>query len=303
MNAGFTQEVCDALAAAGRRARLVFASSTQAVLDNPYGLSKRAGEESVLRYGAQAGAGARVFRLTNVFGKWARPSYNSAVATFCHNIARGLPISVNDPAAPLKLVYVDDVVEAFVALLSDTEDSCGFAEAGPEHATTVGEVAETLRGFAGSRTTLTTARVGNGLLRALHATYLSYLPPQDFSYLLPRHADARGEFMEVLKTPDCGQFSYFTAHPGVTRGGHYHHSKSEKFLVLKGTARFGFRHVITGETLQLLTQGGEGRVVETVPGWTHDITNVGDDELVVMLWANELFDPGRPDTIAMKVKP
>lgn len=302
-NARYTERLCDTLASAGRKAAIVFASSIQAELDNPYGRSKRAAEETLLRHAERTGARAHVFRLANVFGKWCRPNYNSAVATFCHNIARGLPITVNDPTAPLRLVHVDDVVKAFADLLSTSGARSGFAEAGPVYATTVGEVAATLRGFAESRASLVTPRVGTGLVRALYSTYVSYLPPEAFAYPLRRHSDARGVFMEVLKTPDCGQFSYFTAHPGVTRGGHYHHGKTEKFLVIQGSARFGFRNIDTGETHEMFTRGGEGLVVETVPGWTHDITNVGEDELVVMLWANEIFDPQRPDTIAMKVTP
>jgi UDP-2-acetamido-2,6-beta-L-arabino-hexul-4-ose reductase len=302
-NARYTEELCDALAAAGRKATVVFASSIHVELDNPYGRSKRTAEEALLRYQERTGARVHLFRLANVFGKWCRPNYNSAVATFCHNIARGLPITVNDPAAPLPLVHVDDVVRTFTDLLSAPGVPGGFAVAGPVYTTTVGEVAATLRGFAESRTSLVTDRVGSGLIRALYSTYVSYLPAETFAYALPRHADARGVFVEILKTPDCGQFSYFTAHPGVTRGGHYHHAKTEKFLVIKGSARFGFRHIDSGEMHEIFTRGGEGLVVETVPGWTHDITNVGDDELVVMLWANEIFDPQRPDTIAMKVEP
>jgi UDP-2-acetamido-2,6-beta-L-arabino-hexul-4-ose reductase len=300
-NAGFTAELCAALAETDCRAPVVFASSTQAVLDNPYGRSKRAAEDALLRHGREHGVPVHVFRLTNVFGKWSRPHYNSAVATFCHQIARGLPITINDPAAPLRLVYVDDVVAAFLALLDAPHAAGGFAEAGPVYETTVGELAETLRGFVASRETLTTPRVGTGLLRALYATFLSFLPPEAFDYAVPQHGDPRGVFVEMLKTPDCGQFSYFTAHPGVTRGGHYHHSKTEKFLVIKGTARYGFRHIETGQTHHLTVRGGEARIVETIPGWTHDITNVGDDELIVMLWANEVFDRQRPDTVAMKV--
>jgi UDP-2-acetamido-2,6-beta-L-arabino-hexul-4-ose reductase len=301
-NVRSTEVLCAQLAAAGRRAPVVFASSIQAELDNPYGRSKQAAEQVLLAHQERTGARVHLFRLANVFGKWARPNYNSGVATFCHNIARGLPITVNDPAAALRLVHVDDVVRVFTDLLSSPAAS-GFIEAGPVYATTVGEVAAMLRGFAESRGTLLTERVGTGFARALYSTYLSYLPPERFGYELRPHADPRGVFMEVLKTPDCGQFSYFTAHPGVTRGGHYHHAKTEKFLVLRGSARFGFRHIETGETHEVLTRGGEGMVVETVPGWTHDITNIGDDELVVMLWANELFDPDHPDTVAMKVKP
>lgn len=304
-NAGLTGEVCAILADAGNRAPLVITSSTQVGRDNPYGRSKLAAETAVLAHGAATGAPVHVFRLTNVFGKWARPNYNSAVATFCHNIANGLPISVNDPSAPLKLVYVDDVCTAFLRVLDDPTgahgDSPGFAHAGPEYETTVGTVAGMVGAFPESRSTLVSDRVGTGLARALHATYLSYLKPEQFAYDVPRHGDPRGVFVEMLKTPDCGQFSYFTAGPGVTRGQHYHHTKTEKFLVLTGRARFGFRHIVTGETFHMETEGGQGRIVETIPGWTHDITNVGDQDMVVMLWASEIFDRARPDTVAMKV--
>lgn len=301
-NTDFTRHVCEILRKREKAPIVAYASSTQAELDNPYGASKRAAEDVLRAYATASGADVRIFRLTNVFGKWARPNYNSAVATFCHNIARGQAITVNDPSAKLRLVYVDDVASAFIAIAKGAPRPDGvFAEAGPVYETTVGEVADALRDFAESRKSLVTPRVGTGLLRALHATYLSYLPTEAFTYGVPIHADPRGEFVEMLKTNDSGQFSYFTAHPGITRGQHYHHSKTEKFLVLRGTAHFGFRHVDTGATHEIVVMGGEGRIVETVPGWTHNITNAGDDELVVMLWANEIFDRDAPDTIAMKV--
>lgn len=302
-NVGFTRTLCNDLATTGRAIPVVFASSTQAELDNPYGRSKREAEGILLRYGRQTGAPVFLFRLTNVFGKWCRPNYNSAVATFCHNIARGLPITISDPAAPLRLLYVDDVIDAFVGLLPGHTMADGYVDAGPVYTSTVGEVASILRDFADSRSSLMMPRVGTGLVRALYSTYVSYLPPESFAYAVPRHSDPRGVFVEVLKTPDCGQFSYFTAHPGVTRGEHYHHSKTEKFLVIRGTARFGFRNIVTGETHEIVTRGEEARIVETVPGWTHNITNIGDDEMIVMLWANEVFDRKRPDTVAMKVTP
>lgn len=305
-NAGLTRTVCEALTTAGRKARVVLASSTQAALDNPYGQSKLAAETAVHAYAATSGAPVHVFRLPNVFGKWARPNYNSAVATFCHNVANGLPISVNEAAPPLSLVYVDDVVQAFLACLAAPDNGAtapdAFNGVTPVYTTTVAEVAATVRAFADSRNTLLTDRVGTGLVRALYSTYISYLPPAAFAYRVPRHADPRGEFVEILKTPDAGQFSYFTAYPGVTRGEHYHHSKTEKFLVLKGTAHFGFRHILTGETHELVARGGEAQIVQTVPGWTHNISNIGDDEMIVMVWANEIFDRQRPDTVAMKVK-
>ena len=302
-NTEFTRTLTQALTATGRQIPVVFASSIQATQDNPYGASKRAAEDILLDYSRTTGARIHLARLANVFGKWCRPNYNSAVATFCHNITRGLPITVNDASATLRLVYVDDVIEAFVQLLVNPHQSSEYLDVKPVHETTVGEVATTLRHFAESRSSLVTPRVGTGLVRALYSTFISYLPPDAFAYDVPKYGDPRGVFVEMLKTPDCGQFSYFTAHPGITRGEHYHHSKTEKFLVIRGSAHFGFRHIETGETHEVVTQGGEGRIVETVPGWTHNITNIGEDELIVMLWANEIFDRQRPDTIAMKVKP
>lgn len=302
-NADFSVRLCATLGSLPNPPAVAFASSTQAALENSYGRSKRAAEEFLERYSHQCQVPVYIFRLTNVFGKWCRPNYNSVVATFCHNIARDLPVTINDPQAALRLVYIDDVVEHFVRLLDEkTRPTSGFVDINPVYETTVGELAAALHGFHGSRRSLVSSRVGTGLIRALYATYVSHLPTDTFSYEVPRHADPRGVFVEMLKTPDCGQFSYFTAGPGITRGEHYHHTKTEKFLVIKGTAHFGFRQIDSGETHELVTHGGEARVVETIPGWTHNITNIGDDELIVMLWANEIFDRQRPDTIAMKVK-
>lgn len=297
-NAGLSEALAQAMRASGSRAKLLYTSSIQAELDNPYGQSKRQAEDVLLALREEQGVPVSVFRLPNVFGKWARPNYNSAVATFCHNIMHDLPIQVNDPAAPLRLVYVDDVVAQFLAIMDGKAEATPFVEVSPVYQTTVGELAEQLYRFRDSRASLVTERVGTGLVRALYSTYLSYMPQERFSYPVPMHGDDRGVFVEMLKTPDAGQFSFFTAHPGITRGGHYHHTKTEKFLVIKGTARFKFRHMLSGESHELVTRGDKAEIVETVPGWTHDITNIGDDELVVMLWANEIFDRDRPDTYA-----
>lgn len=283
----------------GKSIRLVYTSSTQAELDNPYGRSKRLAEDVLFELASKSRASVFVSRLPNVFGKWCRPNYNSVVATFCYNIARGLPIQVNDPSALLNLVYVDDVLALWDSVLTGAVEPPvvgGFLEVEPQYQATVGALARQLRGFYESRVDLTTDRVGSGLTRALYATYVSYLPVESFSYSVPQHQDPRGVFVEMLKTPDAGQFSFFTAHPGITRGGHYHHSKTEKFLVIKGQALFRFRHMQTGQVHEVNTSGEEAQVVETVPGWTHDITNIGADELIVMLWANEVFDRQRPDT-------
>lgn len=280
---------------------VAFASTSRATEDTPYGRSKKAAEDALSAYSERTGAAVHLLRLTNVFGKWARPNYNSAVATFCHNIARDLPVTINDPAAPLSLVYIDDVVDALIDLATRRPESSGFCEVGPVYKTTVGDVADLIRRFRADRVDGLIEHVGVGLTRALYATYVAALPPADFSYPVVGHTDPRGTFVEMLKTRTSGQFSYFTAHPGVTRGGHYHHTKTEKFLVLCGEALFRFRHMITGETHELSTSGASPVVVETIPGWTHDITNVGTDTLVVMLWANEIFDRDRPDTITEKV--
>ncbi|QJB69747.1 UDP-2-acetamido-2,6-beta-L-arabino-hexul-4-ose reductase [Parasphingorhabdus halotolerans] len=300
-NVGFTGLICDSLVRVAPKAAIVFSSSTQAAIDNEYGGSKKTAEDVLIKHGETTGAAVMISRLTNVFGKWSRPNYNSAVATFCHNIANDLPITVNNPDAPLKLVYIDDVIASLIGLLNENTRPSGFFDVTPEYDTTVGEVADIIRSFRESRTSLVTPPVGEGLVRALYSTYVSVFTPKQFAYDLPMHGDPRGTFSEMLKTPDCGQFSYFTAHPGITRGEHYHHSKTEKFLVLKGKANFGFRHIETNETHNIVTSGKKAQVVETVPGWTHDITNIGDDEMIVMLWANEVFDRDRPDTIAMKV--
>lgn len=302
-NAELTQVLCKALCsqadATGRRIPIVYTSSTQAAYDNPYGRSKRGAETALFDARQSHQIPVHVFRLPNVFGKWCKPNYNSAVATFCHNVTRGLPIQVNDPSASLTLVYVDDVVERFVQLMDGADasvDADGFALMAPQFTTTVGEVAAHIQSFRESRDTLVIGRVGTGLIRALYATYVSYLPVESFAYTVPQYGDPRGVFVEMLKTPDCGQFSFFTAHAGITRGGHYHHTKTEKFLVIKGRARFKFRHMHTGETHELVTSGAKAEIVETVPGWTHDITNIGQDEMIVMLWANEIFDRAHPDT-------
>jgi UDP-2-acetamido-2,6-beta-L-arabino-hexul-4-ose reductase len=301
VNAGLTSTLCDAIQAANRKIPLVLASSTQAERNTPYGRSKLAAEEAVRQLASSSGTPVVIFRLPGVFGKWCKPNYNSVVATFCHNIARNLSIEVHEHAGILRLVYVDDVVAALIGALDAPVSGVTLGAVAPEYTITLADLATQIEAFRDCRTSLMSQRVGSGLVRALYATYVSYLTPGQFSYDLPQYADARGVFVEMLKTPDCGQFSYFTAHPGVTRGAHYHHTKSEKFLVIKGHALFRFRHLLTGERFELTTSGEKPQVVDTVPGWAHDITNVGGEEMVVMLWANENFDRQRPDTINSQV--
>ena len=301
VNAGLTRRICESLQALGKSVPVILASSTQAELDNPYGRSKLAAEQAVTQLAIANSNPVAIFRLPGIFGKWCKPNYNSVVATFCFNIANDLPVQINDATSLLRLVYVDDVINDFLSLLATPWTGVLRTAVAPEHSINLGALAEQINAFKNCRSFLLSERVGTGLTRALYATYVSYLPKNKFAYDVPAYGDERGVFVEMLKTPDAGQFSFFTAHPGVTRGGHYHHTKTEKFLVIKGKAKFGFRHMLTNETHYLGTSGDTPQIVETVPGWTHDITNVGDEDMVVMLWANEIFDRANPDTITSKV--
>lgn len=301
VNAGLTRRLCDAILANGKAIPVLFTSSIQAERDNAYGRSKRAGEAAVEALARDSDCPVTIYRLPNVFGKWCRPNYNSAIATFCYNVANDLPIRIDHSDASLCLVYIDDVVTEFIAALHRTSGGLVWGRVQPEYATTVGAVADQIRAFADSRRSLISERVGTGLTRALYATYMSYLPTSRFAYAVPKYEDPRGVFVEMLKTPDVGQFSFFTAYPGVTRGGHYHHTKTEKFLVIKGEARFRFRNMLTDECFEIVTSGAKPVIVETIPGWSHDITNIGTEEMAAMLWANEIFDREKPDTIASPV--
>lgn len=300
-NTDLTRKLCDAIIATRRPIPLILASSTQAECDNPYGQSKLAAEKAVEEFADETGNPVGIFRLPGVFGKWCKPNYNSVVATFCHNIARGMPIQINNAETMLQLVYVEDVVNEFLRFLYHAQPGLQRCEVTPEYSITLHDLAEQIYAFGNCRTSLMSGRVGTGLTRALYSTYISYLPPEQFVYDLPQYVDERGIFVEMMKTPDCGQFSYFTVLPGITRGSHYHHSKTEKFLVLKGVARMCFRQLVTGEIYEITVSGMKPQVVDSSPGWVHDITNVGDGEVLVMLWANEIFDRQQPDCIPCDV--
>lgn len=297
-NVELTAALCLAIERTGKVIPIIYTSSVQAELDNPYGKSKLEAEKALLAFSEKTGNSIYIFRLPNVFGKWCKPNYNSAVATFCHNISHDLPVQINDASAIIRLVYIDDVVSRFISIMDGAVTDGVYFDIDPVYEITVGELVEKITKYKGSRNSLVVERVGTGFDRALYSTYLSYFYAEQFSYDLVKHEDPRGAFVEMLKTKDSGQFSYFTAHPGITRGGHYHHSKTEKFLVIKGEALFKFCQVMTGECYELKTSGETPVVVETVPGWTHNITNIGDEEMVVMLWANEVFNPDLPDTFA-----
>ena len=298
-NVDLTYRLCNVLRELKRPVRLIVSSSAQASLDNAYGRSKLAAEVCVEAFAEDSGSLVITYRLPGVFGKWCKPNYNSVVATFCHNIANDLPITINDSSRELTLVYIDDVIDSFVSCLCE-DRSTGLLRKSvtPEYRTSLGDLANQIQKFGHCRNELLLERVGTDFTRALYSTYISYFPKDKFQYQIPSYEDERGVFVEMLKTKDSGQFSFFTAYPGITRGGHYHHTKTEKFLVIKGNARFRFRHILTDEVLSIDTSGKTPTIVETIPGWSHDITNNGDDELIVMLWANEIFDHDKPDTVA-----
>lgn len=296
-NLGLTARLLDLLRTAGKAIPFLLSSSTQAALENPYGQSKRQAEEAVFAYGQETGAPVHVFRLPNVFGKWCRPNYNSAIATFCHAIARDQPVTVHDPAAPLTLVHVDDVVAAFLDALEDRAQRVGaFTGVPVTYSTTVGEVVDLLRGFRAGRGDLSLPDLADGLQKKLFATYLSTLPEDGFSYPLLMHGDARGSFTEFLRTPERGQVSVNISKPGITKGNHWHHTKHEKFLVVSGRAAIRFRRLGGAEVLTYDVSGERLEVVDIPPGYTHNITNTGDGDLVTIMWVSEPFDPERPDT-------
>lgn len=305
VNVGLTATLCGMMEEqyqrCGRRVALIYASSVQAEQDNPYGHSKRQAEQIIEAAAEQTGGSCTVFRFPGVFGKWCKPDYNSVVATFCYRIARGLEIKIDEPSRTLELCYVDDVIDAILTCIRTPSPGFHYAKVSPQYEISVQALANHLLAFHRLRDQSCTERVGSGLLRALYATYVSYLPLSHVSYPLQAHADSRGTFVEMLKTADCGQFSIFTTQPGARRGGHYHHSKTEKFLVVTGQALFRFRCVITGEVLEVTTSGDHPEVVETIPGWAHQIINIGAEEMTTVLWSNEVFDPEHPDTVSYEV--
>ena len=302
VNVGLTTTICEILKSTKSKVPVILSSSQQALKINPYGRSKLAAEQVVKSLASKNGNQVFIYRLPGVFGKWCKPNYNSVVATFCNNIAKGLPIKIDNPDAKVQLVYVDDVVQSFLWAIDQTHSGNILdVEVAPQFEIKLLDLAEQIRAFRACRVSLISERVGDGLPRALYGTYLSYLPHEMFSYDIPVHSDERGVFVEMLKTRDSGQFSFFTAHAGITRGGHYHHTKSEKFLVIKGLARFRFRHIITGEIISMDVSSETPKIVETVPGWAHDITNIGNEDMVAMLWANEIFDRDHPDTFSAEL--
>ena len=302
-NFDLTQQLCDTLRQLDSKPMIVFSSSTQAALDNPYGLSKRQAEEAVFDFGKEAKVSVFVFRLASVFGKWCQPNYNSVVATFCNNIACDLPIAISDSAKEIELIYVDDVVHAFIGVMDGclpvSGGKCCLVE--PCYRITLGSLAETIRDFKHSRVSLALPDICDPFVRALYATYTSYLPANSFAYPLPQRSDPRGILAELLKSLHIGQMFVSRTRPGFTRGNHYHDTKVERFIVLEGDAIIRFRNVLGGDVIEYPVSGHEFRVVDIPPGHTHAIENVGQSDLIVLFWADEIFNPAIPDTFGMMV--
>lgn len=302
-NYGFTTKLLEILQKNENRSPILMSSSIQAKLDNDYGKSKKAGEDYILDYGSNNSIATYVFRLPNVYGKWCRPNYNSAIATFCNNIARGLEIKVNDRSTLLTVVYIDDVVNAFIDAADGivARDDDGYCKVSIEDKITLGEIVDTLYSFKDSRKTLSVANMNRGVIKKLYSTYLSYLPEDEFAYDLRMNADARGSFTEFLRTDGQGQVSINISKPHIVKGNHWHHSKNEKFLVVKGTGVIRFRKIGTDKVIEYPVSGDKLQVVDIPCGYTHNIENVGDDDMVTVMWANEPFDKDHPDTFYEEV--
>ena len=298
VNVGLTKYICEVIKKNNLRLSLVYASSVQSSFDNPYGKSKRSAEKLIEDLKNNSESNVFIYKLPGVFGKWAKPNYNSVVATFCHNISRQIPIQMDCADNKLSLVYVDDVIGDFLKLLDNQGSRTEvYQDVSPIYEVTVGGLARILNGFYSARKSLILDGVGRGLERALYSTYLSYMPIRDAEYSLNVKKDVRGSFVELFKSNTSGQCSVFTLGPGLIRGNHYHHTKTEKFYIFSGRCKFTFRNIISNEVKELYVSDSDHKMVETIPGWVHSVENIGNDLLLVVLWANELFDPLAPDTI------
>ena len=281
---------------------VLMTSSIQAEKDNAYGRSKKAGEDLLFKYSQETASKAYVYRMPNVFGKWSKPNYNTVVATYCYNIARDIEIQVNNPEAELSLTYIDDVLLEFInALKGNPTKQVNFCEIPVVYSTKLGNLANTIKSFKESRKNLTVPNMVDELTKKLYSTYLSFLPETDFAYDLKMNTDNRGSFTEFLRTPDRGQVSVNISKPGITKGNHWHHTKNEKFLVVSGEGMVRFRNIDSNEIIEYRVNGEKLQVVDIPVGYTHSIVNIGEMDLVTVMWVNESYDPNKPDTNLLEV--
>lgn len=301
-NYGFTSYLLNTLKKHNNTSPVMISSSIQADLDNPYGESKKAGEDLLFAYGKDTGSKVLVYRFPNVFGKWCRPNYNSVLATFCHNIAHDLPIQVNDPNVVMNLVYIDDVVNELINEIEGKEKKVDlFYEVPNVHTIKLGDIVDLIYSFKKSREDRSVPNMGDDFVKKLYSTYLSYLPADQFSYNLKMNVDQRGSFTEFIKTPDRGQVSVNISKPGIIKGNHWHHSKNEKFLVVSGKGVIRFRKIDSDEVLEYFVSGDKMEVVDIPTGYIHNIENLGNLDMVTIMWVNEPFDSEKPDTYYLEV--
>lgn len=302
-NTGLTEDIIEILKENNKNTSILITSSIQADLDNAYGQSKKGAEEALIKYMADTKGNVFIFRLPNVFGKWCRPNYNSAIATFCHNIARGEEVWISDPTKEMTLVYIDDVVRNIKNVIDNEENYIpGYQNIDIEHKATLGEIVDLINSFKESRKSLMIPNMENELTKKLYSTYLSYLPEKDFSYPLKMNVDNRGSFTEFIKSKDRGQVSVNISKPGITKGNHWHDTKNEKFLVVSGEGVIRFRKVDSEEIIEYKVSGEKLEVVDIPVGYTHSIINTGERDMVTIMWVNEIFNPEKPDTIYLEVE-
>ena len=302
-NVEFTQDLLKIIDNAGSCPLIIFSSSIQADLDNPYGKSKKRAEELLKSWANERSGTVLIYRLPNVFGKWCRPNYNSAVATFCYNIARNLDIHINDPNRILELVYIDDVVNEFSNVLEEEfPGGAHYREVKPVFKINIVKLVNLLKEFKESRKTLRLPNFNDNFVKRLYATYMSYLPENEFAYSVSIKSDRRGDLAELMKSLNSGQIFTSRTRPGEIRGNHYHDSKVEKFIVIDGEALISFRNIIKNEIIEYYVSGRDFKIIDIPPGYTHAIKNIGHKDLIVLFWANEIFDPERTDTYYLEVK-
>jgi UDP-2-acetamido-2,6-beta-L-arabino-hexul-4-ose reductase len=298
----FTERILDELVKTGKRPLIIATSSVQASKRNPYGVSKKRAEDALLKFKRRTGASVAIFRLTNVFGKWCRPFYNSVVATFCYQVSRGENLTVDDPRKFMEFVYIDDVISSFVQILDgQREFQDEFLCVSPSYSSSLEELADIINSFKDLRDTARIPNMDKPIVKNLYATYLSYLDVAELSYSPDKRSDDRGYLFEFVKSAGFGQIFVSRTVPGVTRGNHYHNTKVEKFCVVDGNARICLRHMMTQERIDFVVDGRECRIVDIPPGYTHSISNIGEKDLLTLFWANEPFDASRSDTFTCEV--
>lgn len=322
-NGGLTEKVVGFLKEGKKNTPILITSSTHVELDNDYGKSKKQSEEALVRYSDECNSDVYIFRLPNLFGKWCRPNYNSAVSTFCYNIAHDLDVWVNDPSIELNLVYIDDVVQSIIDCIEDTnitklkdvneevaltnvsvssiQIDKYYYEVTTVYKRTLGNIVDSLKMFRNMRKSLLIPDLSDGFNKALYSTYLTYLEEDDFSYFLDKKEDNRGWLAELVKSPQFGQMFVSKTHPGITRGNHWHHTKTEKFIVIQGQANIRFRKIDEDKVIEYIVDGEKPQVLDIPPGYTHSIENIGQDEVITLFWSNEMFNPEKPDTYFLGV--